>query len=98
MGSFGKNTNGVIYCRVSSSKQVREGHGLEGQEKRCHDYASNNNYHVIKVFREEGISGGVIERPAMRRMLDFLDEQSGPTVVIIDDIKNSDELNLVYIK
>jgi DNA invertase Pin-like site-specific DNA recombinase len=87
MGSFGKNTNAVIYCRVSSSKQVREGHGLEGQEKRCHDYASNNNYHVINVFREEGISGGVIERPAMRRMLDFLDEQSGPTVVIIDDIK-----------
>ena len=87
MGSFGKNTQAVIYCRVSSSKQVREGHGLEGQEKRCYDYASNHNYNVIQVFREEGISGGVTERPAMRRMLDFLEDQSGPTIVIIDDIK-----------
>jgi len=87
MGSFGKNAQAVIYCRVSSSKQVREGHGLEGQEKRCHDYASSHNYDVIEVFREKGISGGVTERPAMRRMLDFLEEQSGPTIVIIDDIK-----------
>lgn len=52
----------VIYCRVSSDKQVREGNGLAGQEKRCRDYAHYHNYDVEKVFRDEGISGGIIER------------------------------------
>ncbi|MEI6092951.1 MAG: recombinase family protein, partial [bacterium] len=36
----------VIYCRVSSERQVTEGHGLEGQEKRCRDYAEHKGYKV----------------------------------------------------
>jgi len=86
MGSFG-NTQAVIYCRVSSSKQVREGHGLEGQEKRCYDYAISKGYSVVRIFREEGISGAVTNRPAMRRLLEFLEEKNESIVVIIDDIK-----------
>ena len=75
MGSFG-DIQAVIYCRVSSSKQVREGHGLEGQEKRCYDYAVSKGYSVVDVFREEGISGAVTNRPAMRRLLEFLEENN----------------------
>ena len=86
MGSFG-DIQAVIYCRVSSSKQVREGHGLEGQEKRCYDYAVSKGYSVVDVFREEGISGAVTNRPAMRRLLEFLEENHESIVVIIDDIK-----------
>ena len=29
----------VIYCRVSTVKQVNEGHGLESQESRCREHA-----------------------------------------------------------
>ncbi len=80
----------LIYCRVSSERQVVDGHGLEGQEKRCRDYAKNHNYTIVGIFREEGISGGVIERPQMQRLLirleDYKDE-SDKTIVIIDDIK-----------
>lgn len=80
----------LIYCRVSSDRQVEEGHGLEGQEKRCRDYAKNLNYEIVGVFREEGISGGIIDRPQMQRLLVKLDEYKempDKTIVIIDDIK-----------
>lgn len=77
----------VIYTRVSSEKQVREGHGLEGQESRCRNYARERGYQVVAVFRDEGVSGGVIDRPGMQAMLAYLGQADGEHVVIIDDLK-----------
>jgi len=77
----------IIYCRVSSQKQVEEGHGLEGQEQRCRQYVKSVGYEVIKVFKDEGISGGITDRPGMRELLSFLDKQKEKIVVVIDDIK-----------
>ncbi len=39
----------VIYCRVSSPKQVKEGHGLQSQETRCREYAKHKGYKVIRL-------------------------------------------------
>ena len=77
-----------IYCRVSSTKQVREGHGLESQEQRCRDYARYRGHKVIEVFRDEGVSGGLIDRPAMKDMLKRVANFSRKTqpVIIVDDI------------
>jgi DNA invertase Pin-like site-specific DNA recombinase len=79
--------NSVIYCRVSSKKQLLEGNGLRGQEMRCRDYAKMMGYRVLQVFEERGISGGSVDRAAMAELLEFLDTQTGETVVIIDDLK-----------
>ncbi|MCX6379881.1 MAG: recombinase family protein [Armatimonadetes bacterium] len=76
----------LIYCRVSSAKQVTEGDGLHSQEKRCRDFATLKGYLVIGVF-QEGITGTAADRPAMNAMLATLGAQSGETVVLIDDIK-----------
>ncbi len=77
----------VVYCRVSSPKQVKEGHGLGSQETRCREYAKFKNYDVIQVFQDEGVSGGMIDRPGMQAMLTFLRKQKKePLAVIIDDI------------
>jgi len=56
--------NAVIYCRVSSDRQASEGHGLDGQERRCREYAKVNGYTIAEVFRDKGASGGTISRPA----------------------------------
>src|SRR3954469_7545607 len=79
----------LIYCRVSSDRQVREGHGLQGQEQRCRVYAEQHGYEVAVVFRDEGVSGGVIDREGMQQLLDYLDKNAHKDefVVIIDDIK-----------
>ena len=77
----------VIYCRVSSPEQVKNGHGLTSQETRCREFAKYRNLQVVDVFHEEGISGGLIDRPAITKMLDFLRKQKKEQfVVIIDDI------------
>ena len=78
----------VIYARVSDPKQVTRGSGLGSQETRCRDYARAKGYDVVEVFRDEGASGGMIERPGMLTMLAFLTKHRRTTahVVIIDDI------------
>jgi site-specific DNA recombinase len=75
----------LIYCRVSSDKQVKEGHGLESQEQRCTQHALAQGYEVTKVFRDEGISGSILERPAMRSLLQYLDDNLINNYIIVFD-------------
>ncbi len=77
----------IIYCRVSSAKQVRDGNGLGSQETRCREYAHYKNYQVVQVFSDD-ITGKSTNRPAMSELLSFLRQhkKNGDHVVIIDDI------------
>jgi len=76
----------VIYCRVSSQKQVDEGHGLESQEKNCRNYAISKGYVVDNVFHEGAVSGGDFDRPEMNKLLEYLTINNDEFVVIFDDI------------
>lgn len=77
----------VIYCRVSSAAQVKKGDGLGSQETRCRQYAQNKEYQVIRVFKDEGASGGLVGRAGMQEMLQFLKSQKRDQyMVLIDDI------------
>ncbi|RDJ21098.1 recombinase [Bosea caraganae] len=78
----------IIYCRVSSAAQVKKGDGLASQETRCREYAALKGYVVAEVFRDEAVSGGMIDRPGMQAMLSFLKKhrRREEHVVIIDDI------------
>lgn len=77
----------VIYARVSSQAQVRRGHGLDSQETRCREYARFRNYGIEKVFTDS-MTGGVMNRPGMVAMLDYLKKhrREARYVVLIDDI------------
>jgi site-specific DNA recombinase len=80
----------IIYCRVSSAKQVTEGDGLGSQEHRCHQLALQRGLVVEKVFHERGITGrgDFSARPSMRELLDYLDlHRSEKYHVIFDDLK-----------
>ena len=60
----------VGYLRVSGHGQV-EGHGFERQEKAVREYARKGRHRLVKVYREEGVSGttGLEERPALSELL-----------------------------
>ncbi len=80
----------LIYCRVSSQRQVKEGHGLESQEALCREYAKRQRYKIIGVFRDEGESGGLFDRTGMKQVLACLDNyltEPERVVVIFDDLK-----------
>ena len=82
-------TKAIIYCRVSTTTQAIQGHGLESQEHRCKKFAETNNWQVERVFRDEYTGGGDYkERPAMCELLKFLDyDVLEDYIVIFDDLK-----------
>lgn len=61
----------VIYIRVSDQSQI-DNNSLETQLKTCKAYAESNNYEIIQIFREEGMSAKHMQtRPEMRKLIDF---------------------------
>jgi DNA invertase Pin-like site-specific DNA recombinase len=49
----------VLYVRVSTQEQAREGVSLEAQEARLRAYAALRGLRVVEVVVEAGVSGGV---------------------------------------
>lgn len=47
----------VGYVRVSTEEQVKNGSGLDIQEKEIKDYCKRNKVQLIKIYSDEGISG-----------------------------------------
>jgi len=62
----------VAYIRVSTDEQV-SGTSLDSQDKACRDYAAANNLNLPakNIFREEGESAKIMNRPELARMLEF---------------------------
>jgi DNA invertase Pin-like site-specific DNA recombinase len=47
----------IGYIRVSSDDQAREGLSLEAQERNIKAYCELKNYHLVTIFKDEGVSG-----------------------------------------
>ncbi len=59
----------AIYARTSSPNQ-RFGYSMEEQIRRCWDYCDKKGWRASYVFKEDGVSGGTIERPKFQMMLE----------------------------
>lgn len=80
------NSKAVIYCRVSTKRQAKEGNGLSSQQVRCAEYAHKQGYEVIEVFNDD-VSGKLARRPGFDSMLRFIRKnRKSEIVVIIDDV------------
>ncbi|MEP1574422.1 recombinase family protein [Roseibium album] len=80
-------TIAVIYTRVSSKAQLKKGDGLASQERRCREFAAYKDYEIAEVFKDEGISGGLVDRPGMKAMMTWLRKnRAAEPVVLIDDV------------
>ena len=61
----------VIYGRVSTVKQADDGLPIESQIEGGHRKAEALDVDVLKVFRDDGISGRTDERPAFREAIAY---------------------------
>lgn len=109
MGSFCRKNNMnkqdslkwyyLVYARVSSQRQVNEGDGLGSQEQRCVLHIKSQGQIVEKVFRDEGISGGLFDRPAINALLKYVDDNPHKNyVVVFDDLSRLARDTSVYLR
>lgn len=79
-------TPAYAYLRVSGLGQV-DGDGFDRQMAAIHNYASNHGIEVVKVFREEGVSGKneLDGRPALRELIAEL-LSNGTRLVLIEKL------------
>ena len=76
----------VIYCRVSTKRQSKEGSGLQSQRVSCSEYARGRGHDVVEVFNDD-VSGKLARRPGFDAMLAFIRKnRKQEIVVIIDDV------------
>src|SRR6218665_29394 len=78
------STKALIYCRVSSSKQVSHGDGLRSQETRCREYAGHRGYEVVEAFHDT-ITGGESVRAGVKALLKFLKAHRRENYIVIID-------------
>jgi site-specific DNA recombinase len=76
-------TGAVLYCRVSTRKQVAVGVGLEAQEARCRAHCVAHGWSVVGCFSDDGISGreGLEGRPGLTAALETVKATPGAVLV-----------------
>ncbi|MFC4321726.1 recombinase family protein [Litchfieldia salsa] len=59
----------ALYVRVSTEEQADEGYSIEGQIKALTEYCHRNNFEIVEKYKDEGISGKSMNRPALNQLL-----------------------------
>ncbi|MFJ7050032.1 recombinase family protein [Streptomyces sp. NPDC101112] len=74
----------VAYIRVSTAGQVSDGYGLSVQEKAVRSWARANGHRIVKLIREEGVSGAkdAVDRPGLSEALLMIQEKTAEGLLI----------------
>jgi len=76
--------NAYGYLRVSSNGQV-EGDGFPRQREAIKTYATAHDIRIVKWFEEKGVSGTLLERPALSEMMIAL-MSDGLQLVVVEKL------------
>ena len=74
-----------IYVRVSTLLQYEEGYSIPQQIERLQKYCEAMGWEVIKVYVEDGHSGGTMDRPALKQMLKEI-AKLHPDLILVDKL------------
>jgi len=75
----------LIYCRVSTEEQAKEGYSLNAQENFCRKFAENNEYYIDGIYRDEGKTATNLNRPALQDLLAKCQQDKSIDAVIFQD-------------
>lgn len=73
----------VLYVRVSSKEQEREGFSIPAQKKYLSEYAVQHGFSVVKVF-EEAESAKIAGRTQFKAMVKFLDDHEDVQHLLVE--------------
>ena len=69
-----KSKTAIIYARVSSVKQADDGVSMDSQIEQGHRKADELDAKVLRVFRDDGVSGRTDKRPSFQSAIAFCDD------------------------
>ena len=85
----------VIYTRVSTEEQAREGHSLEAQYDICAKFASSRNWNIVDHLQDAGKSGKSDNRTGFQKMIGYV--RSGQCDVVLTHKLDRFSRNIVHI-
>ncbi|RKX22164.1 MAG: hypothetical protein DRP35_02645 [Candidatus Zixiibacteriota bacterium] len=78
-----KNYKALLYLRVSSKEQEKEGYSLDAQEKLGKEYAIKNNLEIVRIWKGSE-SAWKKERTFFNQMVDFCKKHRDVKHIIFD--------------
>jgi len=66
----------IAYCRVSTDNQKEEG-TINLQVDAIREYCQKKGFDLVDTFKDEGVSGGLEDRPALASLFNFLEGEEG---------------------
>src|SRR5512139_1098458 len=78
-----KNAKAVIYARVSSKEQEKEGFSIPAQIKILTSYAKDNEQSIIRKF-EDVETAKQTGRPGFDEMLNFLKQTTDCRILLVE--------------
>lgn len=69
----------VGYCRVSTDNQKDEG-TIDIQRQALREYAEAKGYELVKIFKDEGVSGGLEDRAGLAEMFSYLEDKKNKDI------------------
>ena len=88
----------AIYIRVSTQEQAKEGYSIEAQKDKLLAYCKAKNWLPFDIYIDGGFSGGNIDRPELKRMLNNLDKVDIVLVYKLDRLSRSQKDTLYLIE
>ena len=86
----------VLYVRVSTEDQAKEGFSLSAQEERLRAYCLAKGWDIVNVYIDDGYSGRKDDRPAYQKMMNSMDIWDILVVMKMDRIhRNSKNFTLM---
>lgn len=86
----------IAYLRVSTEGQVDK-YGLDAQEMDIRVYCSKNDMEIVKVLREEGVSGAKEDRPMFNEiMYGDVCEDGIDAIVVAKNDRVARDINIYY--
>lgn len=90
----------IIYVRVSTQEQAREGYSIAEQLERLNKYCDAMDWTIVETFVDPGYSGGSLDRPALKEMIKYIKAEKIDKVVVykLDRLSRSQKDTLYLIE
>lgn len=88
----------ALYSRVSTIEQANNGYSLNAQKEQLENYAKAMNYHIVDQYSDGGNSGGNMERPELKRMINDIERGLIDVVIVVKlDRLSRNQRNTLYL-